>query len=123
MFYKIIADTVILIHFLWIVFLFIGAYLGSKYKLIRTFHLLGLGFALITQIFHLYCPLTYLELWLRKKHDPSLIYTGSFIIHYLEKIIYIEIPPLTILLSTILLFLFNGWLYLRKFERFRNLKE
>jgi hypothetical protein len=63
--YKLLADAVVLIHFLWILFLFFGATVGAKYRVLRILHLSGLAFALITEILGWYCPLTYLEVWLR----------------------------------------------------------
>jgi hypothetical protein len=112
MFYKILADFVVLIHFLWIVFLFLGAFWGIKNRMAKIFHLSGLAFAVVIQIFDWYCPLTHLEVWLRSKHSPFLTYTGSFIIHYVEKIVYIEIPRSVVLVFTILLCGLNTWLYL-----------
>jgi hypothetical protein len=112
MLYKILADAVVLIHFLWIVFLFLGGFWGIKNKAIKIFHLSGLAFAFIIQIFDWTCPLTHLEVWLRTKHSPSVTYTGSFIIHYMEKIVYIEISRWVVLVFTILLCGLNAWLYL-----------
>lgn len=114
MIYKILADAVVLVHFLWIVFLFFGAFWGVKNKVAKIFHLSGLGFALIIQIFDWYCPLTYLEVWLRSKHSPSLLYAGSFIIHYVEKVVYIDISRFVVFVFTILLCGLNAWLYFRK---------
>jgi len=120
MFYKILADIVVLIHFLWILFLIFGAFLGVKNKAIKIIHILGLVFAFVIQIFGWYCPLTDLEVWLRSKHDPSLAYAGSFIIHYVEGLIYIEIPPWLISALTLLLIGFNTWFYLRKKSRLKD---
>jgi len=112
--YKIFADIVVLIHFLWIIFLITGGFLGRRNRIIKFFHLGGLFFAFIIQIFEWYCPLTHLETWLREKHDPSLSYSGSFIIHYLEKLIYIELSSWIIFILTVLLIIFNVFLYLRR---------
>lgn len=114
MIYKIIADGVVLAHFLWIVFLIFGAFLGKKSKIIKIFHIAGLVSAFIIQIFDWYCPLTHLEMWLRSKHNPALAYPGSFIIHYTEKIIYIGLSRHLIIIFTVLLCGFNAWIYLRK---------
>jgi len=114
MLYKILADIVVFLHFLWILFLFLGALWGIKNKVVKIFHLSGLAFAFIIQIFDWYCPLTHLEIWLRSKHSSSLTYAGSFIIHYVEKIVYIDISRLIVFVFTILLCGFNAWLYLRK---------
>ena len=114
MYYKVFADTVVLTHFLWILFLLLGVLWGRSNKLVKIFHLSGLAFAFIIQILDWYCPLTYLELWLRSKHVSSLTYTGSFIIHYIEKIVYIELSRFLVLLFTIFLCVFNLWIYLKK---------
>ena len=114
MLYKILADIVVLIHFLWIIFLFLGAYWGKRYKAVKIFHLSGLVFAFIIQIFDWYCPLTHLEVWLRSKHDPALLYTGSFFIHYVEKIVYIELSRYLVFIFTLLLCGLNIWFYLRR---------
>jgi hypothetical protein len=112
--YLIGADIVVFIHFLWIVFLITGAFWGRRHKWIKRLHITGLLFAFVIQIFGWYCPLTHLEFWLRRMHDPSQSYTGSFIIHYAEKFIYPDIPPGTILVMTIVLALISAWLYLHR---------
>ena len=114
MFYKILADSVVLIHFLWIVFLFFGAIWGIKNRVVKIFHLSGLVFAFVIQIFDWYCPLTHLEVWLRSRHNSALSYTGSFIIHYVEKIVYIELSRNLIIVLTLVLCGLNVWLYLKK---------
>jgi hypothetical protein len=113
MLFKILADIVVVIHLLWILFLICGAFWGAQQKTVRIVHLSGLVFALILQVFNWYCPLTHLEVWLRAHHDPSLTYSGSFIIYYLEKIIYIELSRGLIFILSILLFVFNTWVYFR----------
>ncbi len=112
--YKILADIVLLIHFLWILFLFLGGLWGIKNRAVRIFHLSGLAFALIIQVFGWYCPLTYLEVWLRSKHDFALTYTGSFIIHYVERIVYIELSRFLIFVLTLVLCSLNLWFYSKK---------
>ena len=119
MFYKLLADSLVLLHFLWILFLFFGGYWGWKRRFVRLFHLSGLFFALLIQSFDWYCPLTILEVWLRSKHDPTLGYAGSFIVHYVEKVIYIELGRSLILIFTLLLVAVNLWFYLKRKKGFR----
>ncbi len=114
MIYKILADSVVVIHFLWIVFLLFGAFWGIKNKGIKIFHISGFVFAFIIQIFGWYCPLTYLEVWLRSRHNSALTYTGSFIIHYVEELVYIDVSRALIFLFTLFIGGFNVWLYLKK---------
>lgn len=119
MLYKLTADIVVLIHFLWILFLIFGWLLGVRYRAIRIFHIVGLGFAFMIQIFGWYCPLTYLEVWLRQQHDLSLSYVGSFIIHYIEKLVYIELSPTIILVLTTILCVFNVYIYMTRSKKNR----
>ena len=113
MLFRILADAVVLIHFFWILFLIFGALLGVRNRAIKYIHLSGLLFAILIQIFGWYCPLTHLEFWLRSRHNPSIDYAGSFIIHYMERLVYLEISQSMVLVSTIFLSLFNLWIYLR----------
>jgi len=114
MLHKIFADFVVFVHFLWILFLIFGALLGVRNKAIKYIHVSGLLFAILIQIFGWYCPLTHLEFWLRSRHNPSIAYAGSFIIHYMERLVYLEISQTEVLLATIGLVIFNLWLYLQK---------
>ena len=113
MLYKIFADFVVSVHFLWILFLIFGALLGVRNKAIKYIHIPGLLFAILIQVFGWYCPLTHLEFWLRSRHNPSIAYAGSFIIHYMERLVYLEISQTMVLAFTIFLSLFNLWVYLR----------
>ena len=114
MLYKVAADVIVLTHFLWIIFLFFGAIWGVRNRIVRIIHLSGLLFAILIQVFGWYCPLTHLEFWLRSRHNPSIAYAGSFIIYYMERLVYLEISQTEVLLATIGLVIFNSWLYLRK---------
>jgi hypothetical protein len=115
--YKILADLMVLFHFLWILFLFFGVFWGIRYKAVRLFHFFGLGFAFFIQLFNWYCPLTHLELYFRSKHDPISYYSGSFIIYYMERIIYLQVPQYLILIATIFLCALNLLLYLAYFRK------
>lgn len=117
MLYKVLADTVVFLHLLWIVFLIFGAFWGVRDRRVKFLHISGLLFAVAIQVFGWYCPLTDLETWLRSKHDPSLSYRGSFIVHYMEKLIYVELPRSLIFALTVVLILGNVWFYLRKTKR------
>ena len=114
MLYLIAADIVVLLHFSWIIFLIIGAFPGRRYRWIKRIHIGGIFFAFLIQFFGWFCPLTYLEVWFRRMHDSSQKYEGSFIIHYVEKIVYVDLPPKMILILTICIALISALLYLYK---------
>jgi len=114
MIYGALADIVVLVHFSWIVFLFLGGIWGVRKRPVRILHIAGLAFALIIAVFDWYCPLTHLEVYLRSRSDPTRTYAGSFIIHYLQKLIYIDLSRNVMALATIVLCGINAWLYLRR---------
>ena len=114
MVYKVLADLTVLTHFLWILFLIFGGIWGRKHKAVKVAHIGGLAFAFIINVFGFYCPLTDLEVWLASKSSPATAYSGSFISHYLDKIIYLNVSDWAIAAMTVALCGFNAWLYLRK---------
>lgn len=60
-------------------------------------HIAALGYSVLLQVFSWICPLTYLEALLRRRGGGES-YPGSFITHYLEKLVYLEVS--------------RGWLFL-----------
>jgi hypothetical protein len=109
--YRVLTDITLIIHLGWLVFLIAGAYWGRRSLPVMAAHGLGLAFSIVMQVFGWYCPLTHLEFWLRERHDPTIVYPGSFITYYAERLIYINIPPWLIFAVTMLLVLVNGLIY------------
>ena len=108
MIYRVLIDITFIIHLGWILFLLAGAYWGRKSLTVMAVHGFGLACSAVMQVFGWYCPLTYLEFWLRERHDPAIAYPGSFIAHYAERLIYLNIPSRLIFAVTIVLVLVNG---------------
>ena len=117
MLFRFLADTTVLLHLLWVLFLIGGSYWGRRHRPVMFVHAAGLAFSVILQFAGWYCPLTHLELWLRQRHDPALAYPGSFIVHYTEKLVYLEVPPALVLSLTVLLVVVNGWVYGKALRR------
>jgi hypothetical protein len=113
MIYKTLADLTIVLHLAWIIFLFIGAFWGVRNRWVKGFHLFALSFAFLIQILDWYCPLTHLEAFFLSRHNPSMSYAGSFIIYYLEQVVYLQVPPDVIVVGTILLCGVNLLFYFR----------
>jgi hypothetical protein len=112
--FRVLADIIVVLHLLWILFLFFGAFAGKRHRAVRIAHVSGLFFSIVMQVFGWYCPLTHLEVWLRSKQDQGLSYAGSFIVHYVERVIYLQVSESAILIGTVILCAVNGWVYLRR---------
>ena len=85
--YEFAAQITIFIHFLFIVYVFLGSILCFfKTKLI-IFHLFSVAWGVYIELSSNVCPLTYLENWFLQKAGLSA-YTEGFISEYILKIVY-----------------------------------
>ena len=123
MFYKVAADVVILIHFLWIGFVILGfpvtLYFNSAKW--RLFHLAAVILMILMQVTLTICPLTYLEGWLKSGGNTKDVYPGAFIAEWVERLIYVEDMTLEkIMYATmayLVLILLSFWLRPLKFRK------
>jgi hypothetical protein len=121
MLYRVLADITVLVHSLWVGFIIFGALWGRLNRVVRIVHLSGLGLAVLLNLIGIYCPLTYLEVWLRRRHSPAMGYPGSFVAHYLEELIYVQVSLRGMLVLTLLLLAITLWVYFgRSIRRAKN---
>jgi len=108
---KLAADFVVVIHLLWILFIVFGALIGRLVAWVKWLHVGALTFSICLQLFDWICPLTYLEVWLRQRHDPALGYAGDFFAHYVERLVYLQAPRETVLIATLVVVGLSAWAY------------
>ncbi|TFH64249.1 MAG: DUF2784 domain-containing protein [Candidatus Zixiibacteriota bacterium] len=108
--YKLLADVIVVIHFLWIIFMIAGFVLTAAafrwrklfdWFWLRTIHLAGIVFVAMIGVLGTYCPLTVWESALRERNDPSAAHAGSFIVHWIERVVYPNMSPLAVTLPVI----------------------
>lgn len=87
MLYRLLADAIIIIHLIFILFVISGGLLLLRNKRWSIVHLPAALWAVIIEFKGWMCPLTPLENWFREKGGNS-IYQGDFIERYLLPIIY-----------------------------------
>ena len=109
--WKLAADVVVVLHLLWIAFIIGGALVGRRVRWVKWAHIGALTFSVLLQAFGWICPLTSLEHWLRRRHDPALAYSGDFIAHYAERLVYLEAPRSAVFLVTLLIVGLSAWAY------------
>jgi hypothetical protein len=98
MIYLLAADAILVMHLLFVAFIVVGLLLIHLGKTRRWFwirnpwfrlaHVAAIGVVTLQSWFGVLCPLTILEKALRL-HACEAVYTGSFISHLLETILYI----------------------------------
>lgn len=100
--YQILADAVLAVHVAIVVFvvgglvlILLGNRLGWQWvnrRWFRYLHLLAIGVVVLQAWLGVLCPLTTLEMWLRAEAGEAG-YTGSFVQHWLQRLLYYEAPP------------------------------
>jgi len=96
------ADAILLLHVLVVIFIVFGLVLIFVGKLLtwswvrnpwfRLLHLIAISVVVILSWLSFVCPLTSIEMELRTRAGDT-VYSGSFISHWLEIILYYQAPP------------------------------
>jgi len=99
--YQLLADAVLMLHFAIVVFVvgglvytIVGNLRGWRWAnapWFRLAHLVAVAVVVAQTWFGATCPLTSLEFWLRT-HARAATYSGSFIEHWLQRLLYYEAP-------------------------------
>jgi Protein of Unknown function (DUF2784) len=110
--YRWAANLTVLVHFLFIVFVIFGAVLVARLPKLKPVHWAALGYGLLVEVFNWYCPLTLLEQWLRHAAGRQA-YEQSFLVHYLDALIYWDVPQWVLITGAIGVVLANVAVYCR----------
>lgn len=104
----IVADVILIIHVAFIAYVVFGLlaiYVGCffKWSWIRNFwfritHLMAIGIVVLQSWAGMICPLTIWEISLRKEAGDAA-YSGSFIQHWLQSILYYSAPEWVFVVS------------------------
>jgi hypothetical protein len=89
--YQTLAILVLLFHLLWIVWVMTGVLLTRNRPLLGWFHIASLVYSAVIDAGPWPCPLTLAEQWLWAKAGMAS-YQGSFLVHYLEAVVYPDVP-------------------------------
>lgn len=106
--YAFAADSILFLHVLIVIFNIFGLiliFVGNAYKWswirnlwFRLTHLLSISIVVILSWLNTVCPLTTVEMTLRTQAGDTT-YTGTFISHWLETILYYQAPPWVFVVS------------------------
>ncbi len=101
-FFLLAADAVLLLHVFFVSFIVIGLiliFVGKvcqwswvRNRWFRVIHLLAIAVVVIQSWFGALCPLTRIENALRIRASDT-VYSGTFISHWLETLLYYQAPP------------------------------
>lgn len=86
-FYQLLADLVVGLHFAFVVFVIFGALLIMKWRRVKWLHLSAAFWGALVEFSGWICPLTPLEVWLRRRAGGD-IYRSDFVARYLLPVLY-----------------------------------
>ena len=90
--------------------------------MLRWLHIVSLVWGVLTEVLPWPCPLTLLENWLESRAGVQP-YEGGFLLHYLDKLVYPNIPAgvltaagVVVCVLNLALYARQGWLTIRDRE-------
>ena len=117
--YSTLATSVLFVHAVFIVWVVFGAFFTRSRPILRWLHIASLIWGLLTELLPWPCPLTVLENWLEQRAGVAP-YQGSFLLHYMDKLVYPDISVTTLTVAGVIVCAFNLALYGRQAWRIRN---
>ena len=115
--YGALADAVVAVHFLFVLFVLFGGLLVLRWRWVRWLHLPAAAWGALIELAGWTCPLTPLEKWLRRQGSGAG-YEGGFIEHYILPVLYPRaLTRNTQLVLGLVVVLLNLFIYWRVFRR------
>ncbi len=87
MWYRLAADTVLVVHFAFVLFVVLGGLLALRRPRVAWVHVPVALYGAAIEFIGFVCPLTPLEVWLRRAGGEAG-YQGGFIEHYVVSVLY-----------------------------------
>ncbi|HTX76683.1 MAG TPA: DUF2784 domain-containing protein [Terracidiphilus sp.] len=111
------AILTLLIHLTWILFVIFGALWTRGRPVWSTIHILALLWGIAVELSPWPCPLTLAETWFETKAGAAA-YHGSFLLHYLDAIVYPNLPDWSLTLAGVAVCALNLTIYLWRLRAF-----
>ena len=111
-FYSALATLVLFVHALFILWVVFGAFLVYSRPFLRRLHIASLIWGILTELLPWPCPLTLLENWLEQRAGVEP-YHGGFLLHYLDKFVYPDVPASVLTIAAVVVCLLNLAFYAR----------
>ncbi len=123
MLFRVLADVVVVVHLMFIVFVFLGGFLTFRWPRVAFIHVPSFLWGGAISLFGWICPLTYLENDLRAK-GAAEGYATSFVEEYVLQFVYPErlfgvFPRSGFIAIGVLILALNAVIYWRLSARLR----
>jgi hypothetical protein len=119
---KFLAIAILSIHLLWILAVTFGAAFTRGRPVWSGLHVASLVWGIIVELAPVPCPLTLAEQYLETRAGMQP-YEGSFLMHYLDKLIYPNLPWWLVATVGAAICVLNLAIYGRRFVTWRRKKS
>ena len=114
--YSVLATLVLAIHLAWIIWVIFGWLVSRNRPVLRWLHLASLIYGVFIEIVPWPCPLTLLENCLESLAGVTP-YRGPFLVHYLDAVVYPNVPEALLISFAIAVCGANLYLHVRRMRR------
>jgi Protein of Unknown function (DUF2784) len=118
-FYYVLACAVMVLHALFVLWVIFGAAVTGRHPLLRWLHTVSLLWGVWIEAGPWPCPLTWAENWLAIRAGVDF-YKCGFLLHYLDRIVYPNIPPVWLTEAAVVVAIVNVGVYFRRYHRART---
>lgn len=112
------AIAVLVVHLAWLLWVTLAALVTRGRRSLTVLHVLSLAWGIAVEVSPWPCPLTTLEQHLQHVTDTTT-YTQSCMVHYLNKLVYPDIPEAALVAVAVSVCLFNLGIYVIRYAAAR----
>lgn len=109
------AIFLLALHLLFVLWVIFGAIFTRDRPALARLHVASFIWGLVIEIFPWSCPLTFAENWLEQRAGITP-YRDGFVLHYLDALVYPDIPPLLLTIAAGVVFGVNAVIYWRRWR-------
>lgn len=115
----VLAVLMLTIHLTWLALVIFGAIWTRGRPLWSAFHMLALAWGIVVELGPWPCPLTVAESYFETRAG-FFAYQGSFLLHYLDAIVYPNLPSWIVTAAGVAVCALNLTIYARRWFRARG---
>jgi len=117
--YSALAAVILVLHLLFILWVVFGVAVTRGRPVLRWLHLSCVVWGILIEILPWTCPLTWAENWGETRAGIAP-YQGGFLLHYLDALVYPNIPPGLLTGLGVAVCVVNLGIYAMRFHRRRR---
>ncbi len=117
--YQVLAVVAFTLHAAWILWVLLGWLVTRRRPVLRWLHIGSVVYGILIEVLLWPCPLTLLENWSMARAGEKP-YDESFLIHYLESVIYPEVSQQLLTVVAVLVLVAILGVHLLRYARGRN---